>query len=205
MNPRKLSRADLADFTDNAAAAVAAGKVSGFLPAQNTSISDALADANTELKAADANIFATRAASMEAMQIGADKKALVNKLHGELKALMKGVDSPASEYDAVGFDPPDFVRTVTVPKSPSDLVALAIAVGVNELKFSGNNPTGRITYVIEAKIGDTAPYTIVGTSTAQRWRHNGVTRGEYYQYRVRAQASRGIVSNWSNTAVVYGV
>ena len=49
MNPNKLSRADLVDFADNVATGVADGKVPGFLAAQNTSFSDALTDANTEL------------------------------------------------------------------------------------------------------------------------------------------------------------
>jgi hypothetical protein len=32
----------------------------------------------------------------------------------------------------------------------------------------------------------------------------GVTPGQFYQYRVRAQADRNLVSDWSNEAVVYG-
>jgi hypothetical protein len=62
-----------------------------------------------------------------------------------------------------------------------------------------------VTYVIEAKIGDTAPYVMVGITSAQKWRHEGVERGQFYQYRVRAQSARGQVSDWSNEAVCYGM
>ncbi len=77
--------------------------------------------------------------------------------------------------------------------------------GINDLKWTGHNANKSVIYVIFAKIGDTAPYVIVGTCTTQKFRHMGTTAGEFYQYRVRAQAARGLVSDWSNIAVVYGI
>ena len=50
-NPRKMNRAQLVEFTQNAATGVANGKVTGFSAAQNTAISDALIDANAILAA----------------------------------------------------------------------------------------------------------------------------------------------------------
>jgi hypothetical protein len=98
-------------------------------------------------------------------------------------------------------DPVPFVMPVT----PTNLAAAGYSNGVNQLKWSGNNATGSVTYVIEAKIGDTAPYVMVGTSTRQSFKHTGFRPGEFYQYQVRAQAARGLVSDWSNEAVVYGM
>ena len=205
MNPRILTRAQLVDFAANAATAVADGKVSGFLAAQNTAISDALTDANAELAAAETNKVNTHALDLESTQIADDKREMVLKISQDLKFAMKGVDSPASEYDALGFDPPVESRSIVSPQTPTGLAASGFSNGVNSLTFTGNNKPGSVTYVIEAKIGDTAPYVIVGTCTKQSFKHLGVTAGQFYQYHVRAQAARGLVSDWSNEAVVYGL
>jgi len=205
MDPHKLSRADLVDFTTNAATGVADGKVSGFTAPQNTAISDALTDANTVLAAANLAVVEARAASKEATQIAIDAEAEVQQQLQDLKFGMKSVESPAADYDAIGFDPPVETRTIVTPQTPTELAATGYSNGINQLTFVGNNPGGSVTYVIEAKIGDTAPYVIVGTSTKQAFKHTGVIPGQFYQYHVRAQAARNQVSDWSNEAVVYGV
>ena len=80
MDPHRLSRADLVDFTTNAATGVADGKVSGFSAPQNTAISDALTDANTVLAAANLAVVEARAASKEATQIAIDAEAEVHRV-----------------------------------------------------------------------------------------------------------------------------
>ena len=205
MNPNSLSRAELVDFTANAATGVADGKFTGFLVAQNTAISDALTDANAELAAADTTQVENRALSLQSTEIAEGKRDTVLKLLSELKFAMRGVDAPAADYDVLGFDPPAETRSIVIPQPPSDLAAFGYSNGVNALTFTGNNAAGSVTYVIEAKIGDTEPYVIVGTCTSQKFKHTGVTPGQFYQYHVRAQASRGLVSDWSNEAVVYGI
>jgi len=194
----------LIDWTTNAATGVANGKVAGFLAAQNTSISDALTDANAVLAAANLNAVEARSASMEATQLAQDAAFEVQRLIQDLKYGMKSVESPASDYDAIGFDPPAEIRSIIMPATPTELAATGFSNGVNALTFAGNNEPGQVTYVIEAKIGDTAPYVMVGTTRKQAFRHQGVIPGQFYQYHVRAQASRGLVSDWSNEAVVYG-
>jgi hypothetical protein len=91
-----------------------------------------------------------------------------------------------------------------MPQAPTGLAASGFSNGVNILKFSGNNVPGTVTYIVEARLGPAEPYTIVGTSTKQSFKHFGVVPGQYYRYRVRAQASRGMVSDWSNEGVIYG-
>ena len=205
MDPHKLSRADLVDFTTNAATGVAGGKVTGFLAAQNTAISDALTDANAVLAAANLAAVEARSASKEATQIAQDAAFEVQQQLQDLKFGMKSVESPAADYDAIGFDPPVETRTIVTPNRPTELEAEGFSYGINQLTFVGNNATGSVTYVIEAKIGDTAPYVIVGTCTKQAFKHTGVIPGQFYQYHVRAQAARNLVSDWSNEAVVYGL
>ena len=205
MDPHKLNRADLVDFTTNAATGVASGKVTGFLAAQNTAISDALTDANAVLEAANLAAVEARSASKEATQIAQDAAFEVQQQLQDLKFGMKSVESPAADYDAIGFDPPSETRAVITPQTPTELAAAGYSNGINQLTFVGNNATGSVTYVIEAKIGDTAPYVIVGTCTKQAFKHTGVMPGQFYQYHVRAQAARNLVSDWSNEAVVYGM
>lgn len=205
MDPHRLSRADLVNFTTNAATGVADGKVTGFSAPQNTAISDALTDANAVLSAANLSAVEARAASKEATQIAIDAEFEVQKLLQELKFGMKSVESPAADYDAIGFDPPAETRTLVTPQTPTELAGTGFSNGINLLTFVGNNAAGTVTYIIEAKIGDTAPYVMVGTCTKQSFKHTGVIPGQFYQYHVRAQAARNLVSDWSNEAVVYGM
>jgi hypothetical protein len=204
MNYRKMTRPALVTFATNTSAGVAGGKVSEFLPAQNTAIADAIADATTALAAADQTALDARTAALAATELANEKAATLVKLLSELKFAMRGVDAPPDQYDALGFTPPDTVRSIVTPQRPTDLSATGFSYGVNQLVWTGNNPSGSVVYAIEVKIGDTAPYVLLTTATAQKWKHEGVTPGQFYQYRVRAQAARNLVSDWSNEAVVYG-
>ena len=128
----------------------------------------------------------------------------VVKLLSELKFSMRGVDATNDQYDSLGFNSPDTARSEIIPVTPSGLSATGFSNGRNQLAWIGNNPSGSVVYAIEVKIGDTAPYILLATATAQKYTHENVTPGQFYQYRVRAQAARGLVSGWSNEAVVYG-
>jgi hypothetical protein len=204
MNPNKLNRAELADFAKNTATQVANGKVSRLLAAQVSSVSAAIDAAAAELAAADQIQVAARAAALEATRIAQEKRFALLKLLQDLKYTMKGIESGAHEFDAVGFDPPVVGRHIVTPQRPTELAATGFSNGVNELKFAGNNVPSSVTYVVEARAGDAARYTIIGTSRKQSFKHTGVRPGEPIQYRIRAQAARGMVSSWSNEAVVYG-
>jgi hypothetical protein len=200
-----MSRAQLVDFAANTATAVANGKVHGFLPAQNISFSNALAAAKAELAAADLAQVEMRALALQATQIAEDKRMAVLKILSEIKFAMRGVSSPAAEYQALGFVPPSQTRSVIMPQRPGELAASGFSFGVNQLRWSGNNASGTVMYIIEARIGPISAYVMIGSATRQSFKHTGVTPGKFYQYRVRAQASRGLVSEWSNEAVVYGM
>ncbi len=205
MNPRDLSRAELVDFLMNTATAVANGKVTGLLPAQVTSFSNALLDVAAGLAGADTEQVAAAAVSMQLTEIAQSMRFDGLDVLQQLKYTMKGIGSPASEFDAVGFDPPADGRRVITPQTPTELAAAGYSNGVNVLQFAGNNTPGTVTYIIEARIGDDPEYRMIGTSTKQLFRHFGVIPGLAYRYRIHAQAARGLVSTWSNEAIVYGV
>jgi hypothetical protein len=203
MNPNYLTRAELADFGRNSATQVANGKVSGLLAAQVASISAAIADASADLAEADRLQVELRAAAIAATETAQKKRLSLLKLLQDLKYTMKGLESDAHEFDAVGFDPPVIGRRPVTPQTPFELAATGYSNGVNALTFAGNNLSGRVTYLIEAKIADSPTYAIIGTANGQRFKHIGVKPGVPVQYRVRAQAARGMVSSWSNEAAVY--
>lgn len=204
MNPNKITREELVDFATNCATQVADGAVTGFLAAQNTAFSDALNDANAVLAAANLSATEAEAAWHGAIGTAQDAATAVLLIIQNIKDGMRSVNSIGAEYAEVGFDVPVFNPQTVIPNTPTDLAAFGYSNGVNKLSFVGNNTPGSVTYVIEAKIGDTAPYVVVGTTRQQKWDHNGVTPGQFYQYRCRAQAARNVTSAWSNEAVVYG-
>lgn len=204
MNPNNLTRAQLADFARNAATQVAAGKVTGLSPEQALSISETLMAEAEILAERDREQVAQRAASIEATQKARDQDVRVSRLLQSLKYGMKSVRSTADQFDAVGFDPPVRVRQVVTPQTPGELSVKGFSNGVNSLRFAGNNGANSVRYIVEAKIGDSQQYAMVGVSKAQKFKHTGVTPGVFHQYRVRAEATRGRVSDWSNEAVVYG-
>ncbi len=204
MNPNKVNRATLVDFATNLATAVADGKVTGFSAPQNTAFSDALTDANAVLAAADLASVEALAAYSGAVHTAQDAQDAVLLIVQNIKDSMKGVNSPGVDYANCGYDVPVFTRGTVIPQTPSELAAFGYSNARNELSWVGNNLPGSVTYVIEAIIGDTAPYVVVGTTRQQKWEHTPVIPGEFYQYRVRAQAARNNFSAWSNTAVVYG-
>ena len=203
MNPNNLSRAQLADFARNAATQVAAGKVTGLSPEQALSISETLLAEAEILTERDREQVALRAASIEATQKARDQDVRVSRLLQSLKYGMKSVRSPADQFDAVGFDPPVRSRRIVNPQRPGELSVTGFSNGVNSLKYAGNNTPNSVRYIIEAKTAGSERYTMVGVSKAQKFKHIGVTPGVFHQYRVRAEAARGLVSDWSNEAVVY--
>ncbi len=200
-----MTRAQLADFGRNVATQVANGKVKGMLAQQIASISAAIADASDELAAADNAQVAAKAAAIETTRIAQEKQARLLKLLQQLKYLMRSLESNASEFDAVGFNPPVKVRQMVKPKIPFDLSATGYSNGVNVLKYNSSNSPNTVGYIIEAKIGDANRYQIIGTSKNRSFKHTGVKPGVPIRYRVRSQAARGGVSEWSNEAVVYPV
>jgi hypothetical protein len=203
MNPRHLSRPEVVDFARNAAAAVAAGKIAGITPAEAADLVAALNAATDKLAESDQKVVAARAAYHEATQNASVDEADVIKILTTLKFKMRGLHSSASEYKAAGFDPPADPTNRIEPVAPTNLSAAGFFNGLNRLKYRGNNPPGTVIYTIEGRTSLTAEYSIVGSTHKQSFKHAPVTPGQFYQYRVRAEATSGLVSEWSNEAVVY--
>ena len=117
-------------------------------------------------------------------------------------ALKAGV-APKRQYDLCGFDYPAS-RSTYEAQDPTDLSAFGYSNGVNTIRLRGNNKAGQVTFEIWRHHGDTAGWALHATTRKQSFTDTGISPGQYYEYRVRAVTAKSI-SNFSNSAVVYGV
>ena len=124
---------------------------------------------------------------------------LMSRVRDALKA---GV-APKKQYDLCGFDYPAS-RSMYEAQDPTNLSAFGYSNGVNTVRFKGNNKPGQVIYEMWRRHGDTAGWALHATTRKQSFTDTGIVPGQYYEYRVRAVAAK-TVSNFSNSAVVYGV
>ena len=88
------------------------------------------------------------------------------------------------------------------PANPFALVVTGFDNGVNALLWNRNGNAAGVQYVIEARIGNEAEFSMVGTTTKSKFEHGEQKPGVQAIYRVYAQRA-SIQSNVSNEAVVY--
>jgi hypothetical protein len=179
--------------------------VSGFLPEQNILISQAGTAAANESDAANMDNVNKRSDYHESTAKAVAKHQLLVEWYVTLKATMKGANATPAEYEAVGLDPPRERRRLIDPEAPSHLIVTAPSAGFVDAKFKGNNPPGSVTYLIECRSDRDLPFVIIGTTSSQKFRHFDTVRGQFYEYRVRAQAGRNRKSGPSNLAVIHGI
>jgi hypothetical protein len=204
-NPRETNRTELITAARAAINAVANGKVSGFLPEENVLISQAGTEAANNSEAANKDNASKKTAYHESTAVAIDKHQILVEWYVRLRAKMRGANATAAEYEAVGLEPPRERRRLVDPERPSDLIATAPSAGVIDLKFKRNNPPGSVTFLIECRSDRDLPFGIIGTTTSQKFRHFDTVRGQFYEYRVRAQAGRNRKSDHSNLAVIHGI
>ena len=125
-----------------------------------------------------------------------------NEFVSGLKIAMRAARVPADKFVAMGFDADDLTVSSIAVQSPADLSVKGVSNGINTLKFNRNGNKQGTIFLIEAKIGDAAEWTIVATTTKTGFEHKGQKPGVKVLYRVRAQRGEEI-SEPSNEAVVY--
>ncbi len=133
----------------------------------------------------------------------ATREQLIAYMAQVKNALIAGL-APKDQYDLCGFD---YKETSTGPyqaQDPTELSAFGYSNGVNEMKFRGNNSLNSVVFEIWRRHGDEGPWGLLATTKKQSFTDTPVTPGQYYEYKVRATAAKS-VSNFSNSAVVYGV
>ena len=203
MDFRRLGDLDLAGFATNVITQLGGSSMAAI----DSHVSSALATAIGSLPATLETEAAAAAVARDASRAAVAQKNLTRR---ELIALLKQVrdtlianNAPKDEYAVAGFDYQDQVLTSYTAQDPTDLSAFGYSNGVITMRFSGNNKPGRVVYEIWRRHGDTVGWSIHALTRRQRYVDTGITPGQYYEYKVRAVAARS-VSNFSNSAVVYG-
>ena len=83
------------------------------------------------------------------------------------------------------------------------MAAVGFSNGVNTGRFNGNNKNSLVAYEVWRREGDTGAWHIHILTKKQTFKDEGVTPGQFYEYRVRARAAQ-TNSDFSNSTVVYG-
>ena len=204
MDFRKLTEYDLAFFAENIADLLAGTDLASIDAAVRTDLIAAIGTLPATLKTT------TDAAEViEGQRKGAisDRNMAKNALEtaiSQVKSALKTGLAPKKQYDLCNLDYPDAGRTRYIAADPTELSVVGFSNGIIKGTFTGNNTTGNVVYDIWRREGDEGPWAPRSITKKQRFEDTGVTPGQYYEYRVRAIASTSI-SNFSNSAVVYGV
>jgi len=91
---------------------------------------------------------------------------------------------------AAGIPPRDTVRSVVMPPAPTDLVVAADANGTNSLAWNCTGAPQGTDYLIEAKVGGSETWTLVGASHKLSAEHLGQKPGVAITYRVRSRRGK---------------
>ena len=167
-------------------------QVNGFVLATNAFIG--------KLNDSDAAKAAAKAAV-------ADKNAHREEIVGLTREFAKLIQAnPAvtpSMKERAGLPGHNNPPSPVIPSAPQDLSATGYQTGVNELKWKrGSNKPGT-TYMIQSRMSESAPWTLVDTTTKTKYRHTNQPVGQTQYYRVIAKRAQG-ESDPSNVAIAYG-
>lgn len=204
MDFRRLTDNDLADFAVNVLALLGGTQLSAINTTVRTALSAAIGTLPDELSDQVRQASTAEAVRMAAVSTkNASREQIIAYMAQVKNALLAGL-APKEQYDLCGFDYREFPSGPYQPSDPTELSAFGYSNGVNEVKFRGNNKPGYVVYEIWRRHGDTAAWALHSTTSKQSFTDTPVTPGQYYEYKVRATAAKS-VSNFSNSAVVYGV
>ena len=200
MKPRTFSRPQLAVKTNVMANALAVGKAPSLPAATAAQFAAQLEAESAKLSEDNQKLVNSRAMTNYLLAEARVSAALNVATVENLKAAMRAVNAPDSEYEALGLDPPAKPSPIRA-QIPSALSATGSSNGVNTLKWRGNNVPGSVIYHIEAYAD--GKWQLVGTTTRQKFKHEDVTPGEALLYRVYATSAKFGASEVSNQSSVY--
>lgn len=202
MDYRKLTDADLVDFSRNVKTSLDGGLVTGLDAAVAADLARVLDPLNTTFETSIEDGVVKTALKQTAI---ADKQSIREELLTKLSQVrnyLVAAECPKRAYEACGFTFPKPPTTV-LAEAPTDLAAAGTSNGVTRLQFNGNNKTGTVTYEMWRRHGDEGEWGVLGITKKQTYIDSPVTPGQIYEYKVRAIAATN-TSHFSNSAVIYG-
>jgi hypothetical protein len=201
MIPRRLNRSQLAVSAKATSQSLADGKIESLPPAVAAQFADELEAGANQLADLNSELQAVRNRVNEILRQSQDTRLEVVKTYAELKAAMRAFNASSEQYALAGLEAPPAGRTAIKANAPTDLSATGFSNGTNELRWKGNNIPGSVVYHIEAQIE--GKWSLIGTTTRQRFKHEGAIPGQTVIYRVYARSARLGPSENSDLAAVY--
>jgi len=200
MNHTKLSNSEFRDLLDDIVEKADGNAAEYFLTqSQLDELKTVRNTLTTEIADQAAKQSAAKAATQKLGQTRKDGDKLVSLVKKTMKSNAKFT---TDKYVDLGFDADDLTPSAIAPQTPLDLSVKGFSNGTNELKFKRNANKATTVFIIEAKTGDAANYSIIGTTTKTVFRHTGQKPGLKILYRIRAQNGDQF-SEYSNEAVIY--
>ncbi len=202
MNFRRITESELADLADNVATLLGGNELTAIDANLRSDLAMAIGSLPTTLESRTAAAAVAESARKAAVSSRNETRTQLHGVMSQVRNALKTGLAPKEQYDLCGFDYPD-APSKYIAVDPTNLSAFGYSNGVNQLRFEGNNKPGRVTYEIWRRQGDSGEWRLHAATKRQSYLDSGVTPGQYYEYRVRARAA-STVSNYSNSAVVYG-
>lgn len=202
MNFRTISENDLSDFAENVNALLGGSELDAIDPNVRAELVRAIGTLPATLSTQTADVGVAEGERKAAVSARNGTRRQIRALMSQVRDALKAGLAPKKQYDLCGFDYPA-LRTRYEAQDPTNLSAFGYSNGVNTVRFTGNNKPGQVIFEIWRRHGDTADWALHATTRKQSFTDTGITPGQYYEYKVRAVAAKS-VSNFSNSAVVYG-
>jgi hypothetical protein len=201
MIPRRLNRSELAISARSTSQSLAAGKVESLPAEVATQFADELESGANRLADLGSELQAMRNKVNEILRQAQDTRLEVVKTYADLKAAMRAFNASSEQYAVAGLEAPPAGRFPIKANAPTDISATGSSNGTNELRWKGNNIPGSVVYHVEAQIE--GKWSLIGTTTRQKFDHTGAIPGQTVLYRVYARSARLGRSENSNLAAVY--
>lgn len=204
MNFRSLKENDLASFAENIVDLLAGTDLAAIDSHVRADLVTAFGTLPATLRTQTDAVAVTEDQRMAAVSDRNLTRSQIERLIGRVRDALKAGLGSKKQYDLAGLDYPTKPVAKYTAQNPSGLTATGTSNGVNRLTYTGNNKPTTVVYEIWRREGDDGPWSFLVSVKRQVHLDMPVTPGQYYEYKVRAVAAQS-TSNFSNTAVVYGV
>jgi len=158
----------------------------------------------TAFKTAVANVVALKDQLKAAVGVQDAKRAdMESDLRSKGRVIIPSPTVTDANKQLAGYSIRDTTPTDIIPVAVVSVAVHGTSDGINHLSWDINGNKRGTDYNIEAQIGASTTWVMVGHTQKAKWDHEGQTPGVKVIYRIRSQRSSRI-SSPSNEAIVYG-
>jgi|ERR1035437_369555 hypothetical protein len=203
MKFRRLNETAFVDFCENVSTVLAGSELAGIKTSVRTTLAAAIGTLPAKLGEQALDLITLEGQRKAAVSEREATRQQLNSLMSQVQKALAAGFAPKEQYDLCNFDFPATPVGAYIPHDPTDLAVTGSSNRTNSGRFKGNNRTNSVHFEIWRRSGASGEWIFISTVSKQKFIDSPVTPGQYYEYKVRAVA-RQAVSNFSNTAIVYG-